>query len=325
MDACRVAMETPVRAALIALLASLGLGAVAQAATPPPAVRQAVQAELDTARAEMVDPDDPQSGPPKKPADPKMFTSFDLNGDGVADWRVNYENSPWASLVCGTGGCQQQVYVSRPDGSYALVFDTQAREFKTRKVAGRMVIDVDFHGSVCGGFGVEPCPRRFGWSAADQALVELPNAKGDTRLRGLARVIGVSLDEVPAPAAAYVAERVKVCTDAGGSNPTPEDMLDRTPDLDGDGKRDFAVQPDLSSCGFNDEGEHDFVSAPVRIYSADGRLLLETPGWLQFDIATAPARLIVMSPNDDCEIEEKTCPVQAYVFDAAAHRLVPAR
>ena len=46
------------------------------------------------------------------------------NGDGVADWRMDYE-AAGQSRWCGTGGCLTRLFVSTPDG-LRQVFAAQA-------------------------------------------------------------------------------------------------------------------------------------------------------------------------------------------------------
>jgi hypothetical protein len=90
---------------------------------------------------------------------------------------VDYEEAQNPSLFCGTGGCRRQIYVSR-DGGYVLAFDRVIRLFKIRKAKGRRLLDLDFHGSTCGGAGVEECPRGYVWNETLGRFIERPNVKG---------------------------------------------------------------------------------------------------------------------------------------------------
>jgi hypothetical protein len=95
--------------ALIAALVSTG--AVVAASQPPEAVREAVRAEIATAMGPV------EAGDPAHPApSAAMFKRIDINQDGLADWRVDFEKAPNPSYFCGTGGCRQRLYVSQPDG-----------------------------------------------------------------------------------------------------------------------------------------------------------------------------------------------------------------
>lgn len=194
----------------------------------------------------VVDPDFPDAVKTDPPA--AMFSRIDVNGDGIPDWRVDYEKAANASLFCGTGGCLQQVYVSR-NGGYVLAFARTAGTFALSKTKGERVLDIDFHGSVCDGAGVDECKRRYAWDEASGRFLERPNRKGQTWLEaGPAPAVDTTADQAPQEVRAQVERRVALCKAAGGTFAAEEHPFNDLPDLNGDGVRDWVVGSYYDTC-----------------------------------------------------------------------------
>ena len=155
-------------AGLAAALLLTGFSTALAAPGPPEAVRAAVRTEIDAVLSSP-EPDEPAWIRTPTAA---MFRRVDINDDGVADWRIDYEKAPNPSYFCGTGGCRQQIWVSNAAGGYDLAFNLTVRTFRLHRKDGGVVLDVDFHGSTCNGFGVDECPRGYGWAKADRRFVE---------------------------------------------------------------------------------------------------------------------------------------------------------
>jgi hypothetical protein len=111
---------------IAALMLSPAATALAQSYPPP------VQAELR---------DTVESCKPQKPTFPKGFlTRKDVNGDGIPDFILDYSGVACgndAPLNCGSHGCSIEVFASRPNGSFAKVFDIVAFGVTPRHVKGR--------------------------------------------------------------------------------------------------------------------------------------------------------------------------------------------
>jgi len=239
---------------VLGLAATLVLvGAVVAAPKVPDEVRLAVEARHDAALQDMIDPEFPDA---LKIATPSaMFHKIDINGDGVADWRADFSKAQNASFFCGTGGCLQQIWVSRPGGGYRLAFENTVRELTLKRTAGERVLDVDFHGTTCGGFGVDPCPRRYGWSEDAGRFLERPDPRGAGWLAGgptPAREPDAA--DIPAPVVAQVERRQGLCAVAGGTYPVEDNALNDIPDLNGDGIRDWVVGSAYSACTMPETG-----------------------------------------------------------------------
>lgn len=293
---------------------ALALAVMGGAAGPPPdlvaMVREATKDDVDA---------------PKDPA--KLFRKVEVSPDGVADWRVSYEDlMGW----CGTGGCREQLFVSRPGGGYVLAYDAQARgEFRLKKTKAGRRLDVEVHGSVCGEAGVAECLRSFLWDDAEARFTEIPNRKGDGRLVGLMPVVEPDPASYPASVRAELGKLVAACAAAGGKAGDGEFAVIRTPDIDGDGRGDWLVTNDLLSCeapaappAASAEAEEAAESGvpietdlvTVLLAGVDPRPVLTGPIYAYvFDVSTRPATFIAIDANDDCGgYEQKACAETAY-------------
>ncbi|MDB5438562.1 MAG: hypothetical protein JWM33_989 [Caulobacteraceae bacterium] len=267
----------------LAALAGGASGAKAWAAAKPPAAVVAV------AQKTMRDEAHPRPVPPAA-----MFRAVDVSRDGVADWVIDFDKSGQDDW-CGTGGCLKIVVASRA-GRYEEVFNEQALAFSLTSVAGRAQLDIDIHGSNCGGFGSQQCLRRFVWDEAAHAFDEAPNRKGETRLRVL---LLQNVQSGAQPARADIAAQARRCTAAGGKPSTDAPEAVSTPDLNGDRIRDWIIPP--IDCAMPGDKPAPAEANQVMVSAAGGyRTSLSFPGdEYDIDIGAHPARIIQLV--GDCE------------------------
>jgi hypothetical protein len=309
----------PLRRLALIITSALALLSLAAAPMPPKALVDHVRSEINSD----VDAEDDDPRPVQEPG-PKMFKRVDLNGDGIVDWRVSYENiGAW----CGTGGCRQELWLGRTDGELTEVFGAQVREFKLSRRKTGAVVDVDFHGSVCGLTGVEACPRRFVWDAAENSFVLVVNAKGDGFLAGLPTTpVDIPLSNAPPEVQAEATALVKQCALAGGKRESPPDVL-RLPDLNGDGVREWYVGSEYSECEDMTEPSGAPKDLLIMVSQAGGPFTLaygvNDPD-VGFDISRRPAVMMLIERPDSCGLTPKTCPRKPMRWDPTSRKLVPA-
>lgn len=296
---------------LFGLAAALvSAGAVFAAGQVPDSVRHAVQSEIDTAMAP--DPEDHAATVPPHHASAKMFHRLDINNDGIADWRVDYNDAPNGSYFCGTGGCLQQIYVSNRDGGYDLVVNTQVRAFKLKRSKGRTLLDVDFHGSVCGGFGVDACPRSYVWSPTTNRFIGRGGSKGQSfMIGGPTPLITPPQASLPGPVRAALADREARCKAAGGSYPYDAALVAEVDDLNGDGRSDWVVGGAYDGCAFDETPDHPpQFDVEVLTSRADGYGLAwrssSTEVW-GLDMAGGKATFVTLDGGEDCGLNGKDC------------------
>ena len=288
----------------------------------PDAVRKPVEAYYTEQHQDMVDPEEPNGFRIEMPDE--MFRKVDVNGDGVADWKVNFEAAQNPSFFCGTGGCQQRVYVSR-NGGYVLAFDRTVRIFKLRKAKGQRLLDLDFHGSACGGAGVEECPRGYVWDETLGRFIERPNAKGDGWLyMGPSPLVSTPLSAAPPAVKAQLDKRAALCAHVGGKAPEGEETaFNDLPDLNGDGIRDWVVGTYYDYCEMG-ESAKDSPPLPTAILLSKGGDFVvgfeaaET-SW-GIDLAGTPTFMTVEGA-DDCHFN-KTQPCTRVPWKWDGERLV---
>lgn len=307
---------------LFGLAAALvSAGAVLAASQPPDAVRLAVQAEIDQAMAPATD-DEPDYKPPHLIASAGMFHRVDINDDGVADWVVDFEKAPNASYFCGTGGCRHRIYVSNARGGWDLAMDTQVRTFKLRRSKGKTLLNVDFHGSACGGFGVDPCPRGYVWSGSMSRFVGRAGPKGETFLvGGPLRLVMPPQVSLPGPVLAALADRTARCKAAGATYPYEEAYVAEVEDLNGDGSPDWIIGGEYDGC--MSDGSLDpapvfdlavFVSAPSG-YAVAWRDSARPWG---LDLGGDKATFVTLEGAEDCGLNGKDCRKTAWRWNGSA-------
>lgn len=281
----------------------------AAAAMPPPAVLRPVEALYTERHQEMVDPEQPDAFRIAMP--PEMFSRVDVNGDGVTDWKVDYEAAQNPSLFCGTGGCLLQVYVSR-DGGHVLAFDRVVRQFKLRKAKGRRLLDLDFHGSTCGAAGVEECPRGYVWDEALGRFLERPNAKGGTWLEGgPSPLVSTPVAAAPPAVRAQLERRAGFCAAAGGKLPEDEPVaFNDLPDLNGDGVRDWVVGTYYDYCDMGETGRDSPPIPTVILISKGGDFVVgfeaAEANW-GVDLAPTPTFMTIEGDEDCAFRKERPC------------------
>ncbi|WP_310538974.1 hypothetical protein [Phenylobacterium sp.] len=259
--------------------------------------------------------------PPVRPA-VRLFAPVDISHDGVPDWHVDYERQGMA--WCGTGGCTQKLFVSRPGGGHVLAFEEQVRQFALRLAPDGAVLDIEIHGTNCGLSGVNACHRSFRWDDAQGRFIEQPNRQGDGRLAGpLFQTVPVAGADYPPAVGVALSELTAACERLGGKYEGA--LVSRSPDLTGDGRPDWIVGSEYSGCiRRGPDGE----AAPVgesglRIISGDAVILSLDGPVHAVDVATAPATFISVTTAEDCGgYDQEGCMETPYRWDAAAGRLV---
>ena len=260
--------------------------------------------------------------PPVPPAG-RLFSQVDISADGVPDWRVDYERQGMA--WCGTGGCPQKLFVSRPGGGHILAFEEQVRQFALRAAPGGTVLDIEIHGTNCGLSGVNDCHRSFRWDEALGRFIEQPNPQGDGRLAGpLFQTLPVAAADYPPAVGAALSELTAACERAGGLY--DGGLVTRSPDLTGDGQPDWIVGSEYSGCiRRGPDGEAAPVAeAGLRVVSGDTVILSLDGPVHAVDVGATPATFIRVTTAEDCGgYDQQGCMETPYRWDAAAGRLIP--
>jgi hypothetical protein len=253
-----------------------------------------------------------------------------VDDDGVTDYAVNWEQFTFAAW-CGTGGCRYQLWRGVTGGVPQIVFDRQVREVKLRKVGRDTIFDFDFHGSVCGGYGVELCPASFSWDAKAGRMVERMTRRGDGTVRYVSSFDGID-DMLPVTVAERLDARKAECKAMGGRTGDEEggenDFFSATsvPDVDGDGARDWALIGNV--CSF--EGDRESINLPDEIWASAGdsaRPALALAGIMfTLSVASQPAQVRRLMVSEECAVYStekgaKLCPSVPLVWDGASRRL----
>ncbi len=298
-------------------LAGLSLTVVAVHAAPKPdprtAIAKAIQNSMDG---------DPDPTPVSKLK--SAMKRVDIDGDAIPDWQVNWEKYGSASW-CGTGGCRYQLWRGVAGGDPVVVFERQVREVKTRKTALGTVFDFDFHGSVCGGFGVEECPASYGWDAKLGRMVERVASNGDGTIRLMAPYENFE-EDAPDAVEARVAARKGQCTamGAGVGDYGDEYFLPvSVPDVDGDGARDWLLNG--STCVYTDDRDSVDLPDELMVTAGDAAkpVLALTAKIIRISVATTPASVMSVERVGECETystqpDATLCPVTPMRWDGAA-------
>ncbi|CAN5901399.1 hypothetical protein BH11PSE1_BH11PSE1_09060 [soil metagenome] len=264
--------------------------------------------------------------PPVPPAG-RLFSRVDISHDGVADWRVDYERSGMG--WCGTGGCTQKVFVSRPGGAYILAFEEQTREFSLRRGRKGAVLDIEIHGTNCGLSGVNECRRRFRWDDVQGRFIEQPNRRGDGRLAGpLFQTLPVSDIGLPTVVEVALGELTAACTALGGDY--VGGVVSRSPDLDGDGRADWIVGSEYGGCtkpAAEPGGQATQLPGPgLRVVAEDAAIMAVGSPLYAVDVATTPATFISITPAQDCGgYDQQGCMETPYRWDPASGHFVAGR
>jgi len=315
-----------VRAGIGLLALLLAGGGEAAAQTPPEGFVWYVLNELN---GFYLDVEDPTNRPPLVAGVPDgVLTPLELNGDGRTDWLIRW---PEETRFCGSGGCRMTLYISDGDG-FSRAFDRQALRFTLASAGEEVRIEAALHPLYCEA-GAETCLRAWAWDAAVGRLEERPSSDGISRLTV---VPPVDLGEAPDGASILPdwtpptleemhfrsriwcpVERVE------GMRLRQADLFD-TPDVNGDGLRDWVYTPAGGCDGGPDSGFEVWVTTergpgPRGRGGAVAQAYTALPGqWAEYEVSGRPATLIVATP---C-IEGAECTAIPLRWEARTGRLV---
>ena len=284
--------------------------AVSACAALPPDVSQAVRQSLDG------------MGHGWLPAMLATRVSVTPSGD---DWMINYEKTGDFNW-CGTGGCTRELYVAR-DGGHRLAFSEQVIDWRLTPGSPESpaVLDIDIHRVICEAAGSQPCLRRYVWNQAAGRLDEAVNREGFGYLVGpLFQAVPIDEDLYPAVVMVEIARRKALCHAAGGFLDAGEYSAVSSPDLNGDGQRDWIVGSKYTDCASakgTTEGmpkmglsvvasQPDGLSVALRVDSAAYAI----------DISRQPARFGLR--DEPACLGRPTCPTRYFVWDPSSQTLV---
>ncbi len=302
------------------LMLATGAGAPAMAQEPPAGFAWYVLNELNGFGFDIEDPTNRPALASEVPAG--VLVPVDLNGDARTDWMIAWPDS---TQFCGTGGCRRSLYMATDDG-FRRVFDRQVLDMTIGRVEGEIRVEAQVHHLECGD-RPEGCHYAWAWSPAMEAFDERPTRDGWSRIQAAEPLVDLGEDDqgrptLPAnlPTALYAAiDGVReACPGRDGSMGwywNQADVRD-TPDLNGDGRRDWLVYP-AGTCeapqfgGFQlwVTGEGDSVGLA---YVAPPEL------WVEFEVSARPATALLVPA---CPTGE-SCPGVPLRWNAAEARLV---
>lgn len=297
-------LKCPMSRTALPLVLAL-LNGCAAAPQPPPEVAASVRATL----ADMT----PPGG--QTPDATHLVTQVAVSEAGN-DWLVDYSRTVPRER-CGSGGCTYQLWVRRPRG-YALVFNQQVHEWRVRRGRPNR-LDITIHGSNCDLSAVAPCRRSYLWEEAGGRLVETTNQNGDGYLVGpLFQVADLDETRFPEAIKAEVDRRNKACRDQGGAVDGTDYAAVPSPDLNGDGVRDWIVGSRFSGCVLPDaEGR---VSGGVSVWTSRGEDFTEALKTIEngyaVDVRSVPARFGVRL--DETCLSGPACPTRFYIWSEGA-------
>lgn len=310
-------------ARLVALgLMAIGFVPLAMAAPGQPAVPAQIYGDANKLLAEdhiAVRGGDADAPPAPLPQD-FMFKAADINGDGIMDWRVRFAGVGFG--FCGTGGCTNRIYVSRADGSYELVLDTQVRQLTIEPTQGEgAMLTLEVHGGNCKGSGNIECLLAFRWNEAQRAFqpVATPRAKvrigGFEMLPGNAGVPAVLKQELRKFDAECARISKKQQTNAEGS-------ASRTPDFDGDGRADWVLTG--GGCLVGEGQPYHVLPTSVWLDRPEGlrKVLDWKEGGYSIDIGSERA-IFNGEGADECFYGMGSCTATSFAWSAATQRMEP--
>lgn len=277
---------------------------------------------------------DSASPPPVPLPSSFMFRAVDINADGQTDWLVDfYRGSHGLAGFCGTGGCLQELYVSRPDGTHVLALSTQTLGLDIRKRKGALpLVALSVHGTQCTGIGNSDCRIGMEWSKGAGALVPIASAMTTASIRGF-NALQFSPVEPPKAVLDKLEADGKACLAAGMvlSAEVARESAYPLIDFNGDGIADWFVGtycdepeaaedggaepssegvdrqvPQLSSALYISK-QQDFAEALT--ISGDSSLFLSAP---------RPVFVVADEQNDCVAGMGSNCGVRTYVWDKAS-------
>lgn len=282
-------------------------GAFAQ--EPPPGFVWFVLDELNHTYFDIEDPTNRPAPLTEPPAG--VLLPVDVSPDGVTDWLIRW---PENQRLCGTGGCRLSLYVSE-GGGYLRVFDRQAWDPDVRKVGDEVRLEASFHHLNCLN-SREVCRLAWAWDPNARRLSERPSSDGVAVVSGsgwtvdLGDVDGVSVLPNDIPEAVY--HRYLAGRRACGNPDNAEHFtisypaVTSTPDLNGDGQRDWFVEAPSTCSGqaAADYGYEVWISDEI---AGALRAFVGAPDhWPAFQVDRAPARLVDVRSclaGENCETD----------------------
>lgn len=298
---------------LLCLLAMFpGGNCLAQELTPPLAIRTHADAVIAAYYASI--PAARRVAAREAEADaPINMRPLDINDDGIADWRVEY------GLIglCGTGGCLNEILVSRQDGTFDLAMHRQALTVRFQHDQdGNALLRVSFHDGVCWSQSGTQCVLGFRWDErhrrfADVLLSETAARRYDVSL--------LDLEDTPLPSAIFPALRAvqQACANGRKAARPAGFRSSRSFDFDGDGRLDWLVG---NGAHCSPDGIEQGRATPVTVWlDRDGTpqlALTVSAGFAFVDVSGARPVLGV-----DCRHESGPCSEEAYIWEPAVNRL----
>jgi len=285
------------------LAAALSALCLAGCATVPAEVLQTVSAAVGAdADGAAVDPRLPLSQ-----------VSIARPDDG---WLVDYQKAG-AATWCGTAGCTHELYVAR-GGGYPLVFRGEVLDWRLTQ-GPAAVLDVELDRASCDAIGSEPCLRRFVWNDATGRFDEAVNREGFGYLVGpLFQPVAPDPADYPDVVTAEVERRETLCHAAGGLMDSGESPAVSSPDLSGDGRRDWIVGSRYMACrgpSGTTEGMPELGVSVIASVGDQWTVALRVPtAAYAVDLAYHPARFGV---RDEAMCTGRPgCPTRIYVWQA---------
>src|SRR5919206_1061125 len=117
-------------------------------------------------------------GSRKPQIDSGFLTSLDVNGDGIPDYVLNYENFRCGGVrsFCGSRGCLLQIFASTTDGKFEKAIDEDVWRVDVNRGKGRPSLILGLHGSACGQPGEVLCKVTFVWNGTKFVKTGRPRA-----------------------------------------------------------------------------------------------------------------------------------------------------
>ena len=316
------------RAAVLAsvLASALGAGSSVAAQTPPEGLVWMVLRDINEYG---FDRDDPSNRPALIAQAPEgMIRAVDVTHDGRPDWLVDYEASGNSSY-CGTGGCTKVLYVSLGDDGLTRAFDEQAHELAFYDSRGERRVEAWVHHSFCSSNAGQDCRVAFAWDPALKRLVERPN-----RAREAIIPVGAFSpidrtgdqqpnDRAPAPVADRWFHTRTTCPSVYNDDglEVRRAALHDIPDVDGDGVRDWIVEPP-SACQPRPGDDVPYPGFEIWLTRDDGQAVQAyvsaAERYPRLDIGGSPAVVVTQPP---CGYGE-TCRTTRLRWDPGSGRFI---
>ncbi len=243
---------------------------------------------------------------------------LDVNADGTPDWRVEY----LVAAMCGTGGCPNEVHVSRPEGGFDLAL---RRQFLTMKLqhdsAGAALLRPSIHGGNCTGHSETECVLGFRWDQANRRFVNAMLSGTAARRYGFSMIEPIAQTETPSPIPPSLLpalqEAEAACKRYRRSAKPVRFSADRIADFDGDGRLDWLVGQS-AYCSVDGVEEGPAVPTTLWLERDEGleRAASITASNVFLDVSNARPVLAI-----DCRSEEGDCKEDAFAWDPVTGKM----